>query len=186
MMPYILGSARRAVQESLPLMRALVVDFQDDPTVWNIGDQFLFGEGLMVCPVFTEDGRRRVYLPKGVWTDWWTHKRLEGGRWLEIQAPISRLPLYVREGAVIPMGPVMNFTGEKKGKRLDRVIAPFEKSGRTVFAVPVNDEVVRIVYEVRRGCHTVTTSRTVVDLAIKALSPVKISVRISKDKTTGR
>ena len=181
MMPYILGSARRAVQESLPLMRALVVDFQDDPTVWNIGDQFLFGEGLMVCPVFTEDGRRRVYLPKGVWTDWWTHKRLEGGRWLEIQAPISRLPLYVREGAVIPMGPVMNFTGEKKVKRLDLVIAPFEKSGRTVFAVPVNDEVVRIAYEARRGRHTVTTSRTVVDLTIKALSPTKISVRISKD-----
>ena len=72
LLPYIYGSAFDCVERSLPMARALVVEFQDDPSVWNIGDQWLLGDGLLVAPIFDESGAREVYLPAGEWTDWWT------------------------------------------------------------------------------------------------------------------
>jgi len=123
LLPYILGCARQCVAQGLPLMRALVVDFRDDPTVWNIGDQFLFGDCLMVCPIFTADSRRRIYFPlqrnaagqvsATCWTDWWSGKTFSGGQWVDWEAPLEQLPLFVRRGAIVPLGPDMQWVNEK-------------------------------------------------------------------------
>ncbi|MEZ0243777.1 MAG: DUF5110 domain-containing protein, partial [Sphingomonas sp.] len=89
-----------------PFMRALFMDFPDDPNVMNIGDEYMFGPAFLVAPV-TEQGRtsRRVYLPAGSdWYDWWTNEKYSGGQWIDAAAPIERIPLFVRAGSIVPVG----------------------------------------------------------------------------------
>jgi len=159
LLPYILGSAESCVEQSLPLMRALVLDFQNDPTVWNIGDQFLFGESLMVCPIFTADGRRRIYFPvqpngegnSGVWTDWWTGKTYAGGRWLDWASPIETMPLFLREGAIVPLGPVMNYVGEKPLDEVEVIVAPHMMDGESEALIRVDKTSHTIRLRTRNG-----------------------------------
>ena len=122
------------------MARALVIEYPDDPSVWNIGDQWLFGDALLVAPIYNPEGEREVYLPVGAWRDWWTGERLSGGRWLHAGADLERLPLYVREGTIVPVGPVMNYVDESPTREITLRIAPFEGSGETTFVVAVNDE----------------------------------------------
>ena len=85
-------------------MRPLILDFQDDNNVYGINDQFMFGREIMVAPVTRPGDRKRmVYLPRGGWYDFHTKERLEGGRFIIADAPLDRIPLFVREGAIIPM-----------------------------------------------------------------------------------
>ena len=177
LLPYIYGSARQCIATSLPLARPLVVEFPDDPTVWNMSDEFLFGDHLLVAPIFDETNRRRVYLPAGRWFDWWTKKPLAGSQWLDVKADIETIPLYVREGAVIPVGPVLNYVGEKPVDQLDLVIAPFTKSGKTVFEIPVNDTWLKVTYTAAKGRHTLTTGKTDLKLRLRPLGGVAITRR---------
>ncbi|HVM07251.1 MAG TPA: TIM-barrel domain-containing protein [Acidimicrobiales bacterium] len=112
LLPYLWAEAEKSAAASVPLARALVVDFQDDPTTWAIGDQWMLGDALLVAPVFSPDDRRRVYLPAGTWTDWWTGEEIAGGRWLSVDVPIDRVPLFVKLGHEVELGPVVQHTGE--------------------------------------------------------------------------
>jgi alpha-D-xyloside xylohydrolase len=104
LMPYIYSVGWKTTHENYTPMRALVMDFRDDPRVWNIGDQFLFGPSLLVNPV-TEPGAttRHLYLPKAKWYNFWTGEALEGGRAIDTAAPISEIPLFVRAGTILPL-----------------------------------------------------------------------------------
>ena len=110
LMPYIYSVAWKTTHENYTPMRALVMDFRDDPRVWNIGDQFLFGPSLLVNPV-TEPGAisRHLYLPKSKWYNFWTGETLEGGRAIDTAAPISEIPLFVRAGTILPLGPPIEY-----------------------------------------------------------------------------
>jgi alpha-D-xyloside xylohydrolase len=106
LIPYMLDQARRCVQNGLPMLRAMVVHHEDDPTCWHIDDQYYFGDDFLVAPVMNSAGRRDVYLPEGKWVDFWTGRVLKGGRWLRnIRVPLSRMPLYVRQGAAVRVYP---------------------------------------------------------------------------------
>jgi alpha-D-xyloside xylohydrolase len=97
------------------MMRPLAMDFADDPKALNIGDQFLFGPALMACPV-TKAGAasRDVYLPgKGEWRDFWTGKAAQGGTKIKADAPIQTMPIFVRPGSIVPMGPDVQYADEK-------------------------------------------------------------------------
>jgi alpha-D-xyloside xylohydrolase len=113
LLPYIYSEAVRAARAGLPLVRPLVLDFQDDPNTFRIDTQYLFGESLLVAPAFDVTGRRSVYLPAGQWVDYWSKAVQTGGRWIEVNAPLDVLPLWVRAGAILPMGPEMRFVDEK-------------------------------------------------------------------------
>jgi alpha-D-xyloside xylohydrolase len=169
LLPYILGEAESCVERSLPMARALVVEFPDDPTTWNIGDQWLFGDSLLVAPITDATDRRRVYLPRGVWTDWWTGARTTGPCWIDVAAGIETLPLYAREGAVIAMGPVMNYVGEKPVDRLQVRVARFTADGITRVCVPVNGRQVKVVYESAAGKHVVRVGGCPVPVDVEAL-----------------
>jgi alpha-D-xyloside xylohydrolase len=112
LLPYIYSQSVKCVQQSLPIMRALVIDYQEDPTVATIEDQYLFGDDFIVAPIMDPSNHRMVYLPHGDWMDYWTKETIRGGRWLSIEAPLDILPLWVRAGAVIPMGPVIQYVDE--------------------------------------------------------------------------
>jgi alpha-D-xyloside xylohydrolase len=176
LLPYIYGSAMKCVEESLPMLRALVVEYQDDPNVWNLGDEYLFGDSLLVAPIFTEEGRRRVYLPEGVWTDWWSKRRIAGPCWIDVAADIETLPLYVREGGIISMGPVMNYVDEVPTDQIELLVSPFEGDGRSAFRVPVNDELVDVEYVASSGRHTVSISDTAVAFQVHSLGEQDINV----------
>jgi alpha-D-xyloside xylohydrolase len=170
LLPYLYGSAFDCVERSLPMARALVVEFQDDPSVWNIGDQWLLGDWLLVAPIFDESGARKVYLPTGTWTDWWTGARLAGRRWTQVEADLETLPLYLREGAIIPMGPVMNYVGEFPVEEITLRVAPFEGDGESEFTIPVNDERIPVRYSAEGGKHRVAIAPSAVRFQVEELS----------------
>jgi alpha-glucosidase (family GH31 glycosyl hydrolase) len=101
--------------------------------------------------LFEPGGRRRAYLPTGTWTDWWARERVEDPRWVEAEHGLDTMPLYLREGAVSPMGPVMQWVGERPTDPLTVVVAPFQDAGRTELEVPVDGRDVTIRYQARAG-----------------------------------
>ena len=115
MMPYIYSMAGMTHFQDYTIMRPLVMDFTADQQTYNIGDQFMFGPALMVAPIYEYGARKReLYFPAGCgWYDFYTGKHIDGGQQLTVDAPYERIPLYVREGAIIPFGPDMQYSDEK-------------------------------------------------------------------------
>ena len=115
LMPYIYSQSWQVTHSGATLMRALVFDFPKDRTARESRDEFLFGPSLLVCPVIQPGATtRRVYLPTSTsWTDFWTGQTLQGGQTITAAAPIDRMPLYVKAGAILPMGPYLQYIGEK-------------------------------------------------------------------------
>ncbi|HEY3384552.1 MAG TPA: TIM-barrel domain-containing protein [Vicinamibacterales bacterium] len=113
LMPYTYTLAWEAREKGLPLMRALWVHYPDDERARGIGDEFLWGRDLLVAPVFTKGAAaRQVYLPRGDWYDWWTNSRLAGGQTITRAVDLATMPIYVRAGAIIPIDPVRQYTGQ--------------------------------------------------------------------------
>jgi alpha-D-xyloside xylohydrolase len=106
LLPYIYSLAWMTTSQSYTPMRPLVMDFRTDPRAQDIGDQFMYGAAFLVNPV-TEPGAtaRQLYLPQAKWYDFWTGSAVEGGRMINANAPLERLPLYVRAGSIVPLGP---------------------------------------------------------------------------------
>jgi alpha-D-xyloside xylohydrolase len=114
LMPYIYSLAWKTTSEGYTPMRALAMDFRSDTRALNTGDEFLFGPAILVSPV-TEAGAtsRRVYLPKGQWYNFWTGRRADGSTMIEAAAPLDRMPIHVRAGSIVPMGPDLEYAAEK-------------------------------------------------------------------------
>jgi alpha-D-xyloside xylohydrolase len=113
LLPYLYTQAIRSSQTGLPMVRAMALEFQDDPSTYPLDLQYMFGDSFLVAPVVRRDNRCRVYLPAGEWVDYWTKEVASGPRWLDLQVPLDSLPLWVRAGAIIPLGPEMAHTEEK-------------------------------------------------------------------------
>jgi alpha-D-xyloside xylohydrolase len=157
LLPYLWAAARECIERSLPVSRALVLEYPGDPTTWSIGDQWLLGDALLVAPILDESGSRRVYLPAGAWTDWWTGERTLGPRWIEVEADLATVPLWLREGAVIPMGPIADRVDEGPLEELTLRVAPFPQDGVRELAIPTPEGDLRISYHSADGRHVVTT-----------------------------
>ncbi len=114
MLPYIYSLAWKTTSESYTPMRPLVMDFRSDVRAQNIGDQFMYGPAFLVNPV-TEPAAttRRLYLPQSKWYDFWTGASVAGGRTIDASAPLDRLPLYIRAGSILPLGPDEEWSTEK-------------------------------------------------------------------------
>lgn len=103
MLPYFYTLFRAAHLTGVPVMRPLVMEYPDDPNVFNLFDQFLVGEHLLVAPITLPSTYHRVvYLPKGIWYDYWTNKTYEGGTYIMVEADLATLPLFVKAGSIIP------------------------------------------------------------------------------------
>lgn len=114
LLPAIYTAIFQSHVSGAPVARPLFWDFWQDQETQRIQDQYMLGDALMAAPVMEEGATSRgLYLPQGLWYDWWTGQRLEGGRRIHVEAPLEELPLFVRAGAVIPMWPVQQYVGEK-------------------------------------------------------------------------
>ena len=106
LLPYIYSLGKKTYDTGAPFMRALFMDFPNDPNVANVGDEYMFGPAFLVAPVI-EQGResRRVYLPAGRdWYNFWTNEKLKGGQTVTVAAPIDTIPLFVAAGSILPLG----------------------------------------------------------------------------------
>ncbi len=113
LMPYIYSLAWKVTSQGYTIMRPLVFDYQNDPNVYNIKDQFLFGPAFMVNPVVTAGSTSRpVYFPAGTWVDFWSGKSISGGSTRMVDAPLSQIPIYVKAGSIVPMGPFIQYASQ--------------------------------------------------------------------------
>jgi len=125
LMPYIYSIASKTTAEHYTPMRPLVMEFRDDERAQNTGDQFLFGPALMVSPVTERAATsRHLYLPKTKWYDFWTGEAIEGGRAIDTAAPLDRIPLHVRAGSIVAMGPELEWASQKPADPIELRVYP--------------------------------------------------------------
>jgi alpha-D-xyloside xylohydrolase len=125
LLPYTYSLAWMTTSEAYTPMRALIMDFHSDPRTVDIGDQFMYGPAFLVNPV-TEAGAtsRQVYIPQAKWYDFWSGRVITGGAMLQANAPMERIPLYVRAGSIVPMGPEVEWSTQKLADPLELRIYP--------------------------------------------------------------
>jgi alpha-glucosidase (family GH31 glycosyl hydrolase) len=114
MLPYLYSAVHECATTGMPILRSLWLHYPDDPNAVACGDQYLWGKDVMVAPVVEKGATTRtVYLPRGGWHDFWTGERIEGGREVTRSVDLETMPLYVRAGSIVPMGPLKQFALEK-------------------------------------------------------------------------
>ncbi|CAM3102913.1 TIM-barrel domain-containing protein [Paenibacillus sediminis] len=113
-MPHMYNLFHETSKIGLPVMRPLLLEYQDDPNVTNLSDQFLLGSNVLIAPIYRPDtDHRAVYLPAGQWIDYWTGEQHEGGRHILAHAPLDTLPIYVKSGSFITEGPLKQYADEQ-------------------------------------------------------------------------
>ncbi len=169
LLPYIYSTSWEVTSNGGSLMRALFSDFQEDKRIADIGDEYMFGKSILVAPVTSEVKSRSLYLPKGAqWVDFWTGEKLEGRQEISREAPIDIIPLYVKAGSIVPVGPSVQFATEKSWDDLQIRIYPgadgeftlyedendnynYEKGKYTTVRMTWNDKDRRLIIHPRKG-----------------------------------
>src|SRR5215469_15069673 len=140
MMPYLYSAVKETCETGLPIIRALWLHYPNDKVAVARGDEFLYGRDILVAPVVEKGAvSRQFYLPQGSWYDFWNREKLEGGREISRPVDLETTPVYVRAGAVIPMGPVKQYTDENVDGPLELWVHPgadgafslYEDDGKT-------------------------------------------------------
>ena len=115
LLPFLYSELEEAHRTGMPVFRPLLLNYQSDYNTLSIDDEFMVGTELLAAPILRPaQSSRRVYLPEGTWYDFWTGKLIHSGD-IQVEAPLEMVPLYVRGGSILPMGPEMNYVGEKTG-----------------------------------------------------------------------
>jgi alpha-glucosidase (family GH31 glycosyl hydrolase) len=121
----VYSAVRECATTGMPVMRALWLHYPDDPVAVARNDQYLWGRSILVAPVAEKAATARsIYLPRGIWYDFWTNDRLEGGREIKRSVDLETIPLYVAAGTILPLGPVKQHTDERVDQPLSISIYP--------------------------------------------------------------
>ncbi len=145
LLPYIYSLAGSTYFDDYTIMRGLMMDFARDKQVAQIADQYMFGPSIMVCPVYEYKAtQRKVYLPSGAsWYDFNTLKEYEGGQSISVNAPLERMPLFVKSGTILPIGPELQYTAQENDGSVSLYIFPGQDGAFTLY----EDEGVNYNYE---------------------------------------
>ena len=137
LLPYIYTYAREAHDTGLPIMRPLFLEYPADMETFSTDGQFLFGQELLVAPVVKKGARtKNVYLPEGTWIDYNNKQTVyTGEQWTTVEAPLSCIPMFVKQGSIIPTMPVMNYTHEKPVYPLIFEVFPAPKGEEASFTL---------------------------------------------------
>ena len=173
LLPYLYSTAWDVTSNSGSFMRALFMDFNEDPEVRNINNRYMFGNAFLVAPITEPSVKEQaVYLPKGTqWIDFWTGEKLSGGRTVSKKTPIDIIPLYVKAGSILPLGPDVQYAMEKKWDNLEIRIYPgadgefllyedendnynYEKGKYSVISFQWNDKEKKLTIGERTGLYT--------------------------------
>ncbi len=124
MLPYIYSEAHHSSEMGLPMLRALVLEYENDPTVFNLEDEFLFGRSLLVAPILTEEDHRKIYFPDDEWVDFWSFHRYSPRTWLEYPCSLEKIPVFIKAGSIIPFGPQRQFVSDESLNALTLLVIP--------------------------------------------------------------
>jgi alpha-glucosidase len=134
LLPQVYQAMREASETGIPALRPLFLEFPEDPETYGIEDQFLFGRDLLVAPVVREGvSEREVYLPAGDWYDYWTGRRLAGGRKLRVAVALETIPIFVRSGGFLFRQPAVQHTGQMGGQALSVTVYPAARSEASLY-----------------------------------------------------
>jgi len=156
LMPYIYTYARTTTKTGLPLVRALVLEYQDDPNTYSVYGQYLLGRELLIAPLWSDTTfSRQIYLPKGHWIDFWDDTLYKGQQTITYDAPIDKVPILVKAGAIIPMAPDnQRYVDEKKSPLTIRIYP----QGTSSFVLYEDDG---LSYDYANGVYATTAFRCV-------------------------
>lgn len=112
LIPYCYSAFNEYRQNGTPPIRALVMDWPDDPATYGVDDQFMAGQSLMVAPIFTGEKKRSVYLPQGDWYDFWTGEMFTGGKVIEVSKPLDQIPVYIKDNSLLPLAKPVEHVAE--------------------------------------------------------------------------
>jgi len=139
LMPFLYTALAEAHRTGVPMFRPLLLNYQDDANTLTIDDEFMVGDELLEAPVLRPgETVRLVYLPAGTWYDYWTGQRFAGGGMIRVEAPLEKVPLFVRGGVILPSGPEMNYVGERPVDPIRFEIYP-DAAGRATGALYEDD-----------------------------------------------
>ena len=134
LLPYTYTAIRETHETGLPVIRAMWLHHPDDATAVANGMQYYWGSDLLVAPVVEKGATlRKLYLPRGAWYDFWTNQRIAGGREIEKPVDLATMPIYVRAGAVLPMGPVKQYTEEPSDAPTQLIVYPGANGSSTLY-----------------------------------------------------
>jgi alpha-D-xyloside xylohydrolase len=150
LMPYIYSQAKDCTERGLPMVRALFIEYPDDPGSWLIDDEYLFGADMLVAPLLENVARRDVYLPPGQWIDYQTGKVFPGG-WHNIEAGKIPIVILVREGSVIPHIALAQSTAQMDWTKLDLVVYSTDSQKVNGFICLPSDKVLHKILLVRKN-----------------------------------
>lgn len=167
LMPYIYAQAKECTETGLPMLRALFIEFPEDPGAWLVDDEYLFGSDILVAPLFENTTGRDVYLPKGTWIDYQTGKVYEGG-WHSIEAGEIPVVMLVKSGTVIPHIALVQSTKQMDWSKLELIPFVSEKSAAKGEICLPSDQVLHHVEVRKEGSKWTLTSDNVkgVDFSI--------------------
>ena len=194
LLPYIYSLSAKVTTENYTLMRALAFDFRNDQHVYGIPDQYMFGPAFLVNPVTkpmysgksgsSNAKTRGVYLPEGTtWYNFWTGEVMNGGQSIEAEAPIETLPLYVKAGSIIPMGPNIEYATENLSGPIELRIYPgadggfkfyedendnynYEKGSSSTFSFKWNDKLHTLTISDRKGSFTGMAAKRKINIVL--------------------
>jgi alpha-glucosidase len=115
LLPYLYTAFWKYINDGTPILKSLVLYDQEDPHTHYRSDEFIYGEQILICPILEPNAKgRRMYVPRGKWYNFWTNEVVEGGKEMWVDAEIDSMPIFIKEGAVLPKYPVQQYVGEKK------------------------------------------------------------------------
>ncbi|UII24607.1 alpha-xylosidase [Fulvivirga maritima] len=157
LMPYIYAQAKQCTEKGLPMVRALFVEYPNDPGAWLVDDQYLFGSDILVAPLFEEVNERAVYLPAGEWIDYQTGKSYQGG-WHNITAGEIPIIMLVKSGSVIPHIKLAQSTMEMDWSQLElKVYANNQKQANGVVYLPGKSDLAELTLNSNNGKYELVT-----------------------------
>ncbi|MFA5805581.1 MAG: glycoside hydrolase family 31 protein [Melioribacteraceae bacterium] len=179
LIPFWYNEFYNSSQTGLPIMRSMFVNYPKDENCYRneAQYQFMIGENLLVAPVLLSTDRfKKFYLPDGKWYDWNGNKIVAGGQWSVIEVPLNKIPLYIKEGGMIPMQEVQNYIGEKKIEQLELVVFPSQKSEYTLYEDDGQS------YQYETGKYSLTKFSLEKGLKITKLQTVKLKTDFKNDR----
>lgn len=184
LMPYIFAQANKTHEVGVPMMRAMVIDFADDPTCLTLDRQYMLGDNLLVAPILNDQGIAEYYVPAGKWTDIITGKVLEGGKWYKHTCTYMEMPLLARPNSIVTYGDFVNDFEYDYVANANAVIYELE-DGKSASTVIYDKEAKRVLeLTATRSGSTVSVEMTPApaDFTISISSTDK-SVKVSKGDT---
>ncbi|MHA1491692.1 MAG: TIM-barrel domain-containing protein [Promethearchaeota archaeon] len=183
LIPYIYTEAHYASKQGLPMLAPLILEFFDDPNVFNIEDQFIFGRNMLIAPILTREDERLLYLPKGEWYDYWTFEKHDGSIWIKYETPINKIPIFLRDGFILPLGPIMQYINEKDFDSIDLIVIPNKNKSPINYNIIDDEQKIEINAEITNTTLNITISKVFENIKVQipeffVISDIKVNDEI--------